>query len=675
MALTTPGSKHIPFRNSKLTLILKESLGGNSKTTLLCTASRQKRHSEESVQTLYFASRAKAIKNNCKSNIQLGVKELQYLVDNMRKEILTLRGQLKKGGLTFNPIIDSKLLAIIRNNEWELDGEEISRDIINHEDPRAKRASLIHLNEQEIILKYCELRAKYDNLLEAAGNKIYQLSNQAKAEIDHNLISDIKNETDQKLQEIIEEKTKEINSSQEQMEKYKRLLETKEDEFNHKIQDLSKDKYVRDEEYDTLTKELESLRELLNLAYGEIQQLKEKLEKKKKKSSLLKEENKNLKNDVANYLSLIEELNKKISESELKSLDHKQKLDDINNRYDLVQIEVENLNNLLKQKGENEDFQKNKIKDLNDEINNYLESISITEKKYSDLSNKLSELELRFKSETEAFNSKDLFNQSLIEQLKQENTNLNNAIQDKVSGQEIFAEREKILSSAKANLEKRIEDVLAENERIKSELSDTFTKVNSEKSELVLQLDNLSRELKSKTSELENALYELENLKKTFEEKLKSESQKVEQLNSRIEVSEKKRNELESTNLNLTESEKKLSAEKTQLEKELKDKSAAYEEQKELASKYLNQNEKLEKEIKELREALAESQNRNKEDSENEKKLTGEIALLKKDLEFQSKRVTDTEKKNEEVKNEKKVLQELNQNLSNVRNNYLLINF
>ena len=37
MALTTPGSKHVPYRNSKLTLLLKESLGGNSKTTLLCT--------------------------------------------------------------------------------------------------------------------------------------------------------------------------------------------------------------------------------------------------------------------------------------------------------------------------------------------------------------------------------------------------------------------------------------------------------------------------------------------------------------------------------------------------------------------------------------------------------------------------------------------------------------
>ena len=29
MALTTPGTKHIPFRNSKLTLILRDSLGGS----------------------------------------------------------------------------------------------------------------------------------------------------------------------------------------------------------------------------------------------------------------------------------------------------------------------------------------------------------------------------------------------------------------------------------------------------------------------------------------------------------------------------------------------------------------------------------------------------------------------------------------------------------------------
>jgi hypothetical protein len=38
MALTTPGeNKYIPFKDSKLTRLLKDSLGGNAVTTLLCT--------------------------------------------------------------------------------------------------------------------------------------------------------------------------------------------------------------------------------------------------------------------------------------------------------------------------------------------------------------------------------------------------------------------------------------------------------------------------------------------------------------------------------------------------------------------------------------------------------------------------------------------------------------
>lgn len=51
----TENSAHIPFRDSKLTMFLKDALGGNSKTTLICTASKQLRHIEESVQTLQFA--------------------------------------------------------------------------------------------------------------------------------------------------------------------------------------------------------------------------------------------------------------------------------------------------------------------------------------------------------------------------------------------------------------------------------------------------------------------------------------------------------------------------------------------------------------------------------------------------------------------------------------------
>ena len=129
MALTTPGTKHVPFRNSKLTLILKDSLGGSSKTTLLCTASRLKRHSDESIQTLYFAARAKTIKTNAKKNIILSAGELQYLADGLKKEILILRGQIKKGGYKWHFIEDKKLINFCNNEDFIGDNNNLIKDI------------------------------------------------------------------------------------------------------------------------------------------------------------------------------------------------------------------------------------------------------------------------------------------------------------------------------------------------------------------------------------------------------------------------------------------------------------------------------------------------------------------------------------------------------------------
>jgi kinesin family member 5 len=65
----TENDDHVPFRDSKLTHLLRESLGGNSKTTLLCTVSRKFNHFEESVQSLTFAGRVKKIKNKAVTNI------------------------------------------------------------------------------------------------------------------------------------------------------------------------------------------------------------------------------------------------------------------------------------------------------------------------------------------------------------------------------------------------------------------------------------------------------------------------------------------------------------------------------------------------------------------------------------------------------------------------------
>ncbi|SCU87605.1 LAME_0D10748g1_1 [Lachancea meyersii CBS 8951] len=56
-------SAHIPFRESKLTRLLQDSLGGNTKTALIATISPAKINSEETSSTLEYASKAKNIKN------------------------------------------------------------------------------------------------------------------------------------------------------------------------------------------------------------------------------------------------------------------------------------------------------------------------------------------------------------------------------------------------------------------------------------------------------------------------------------------------------------------------------------------------------------------------------------------------------------------------------------
>lgn len=67
-ALTDSKISHIPYRDSKLTRLLQESLGGNSKTNLIINISPSGYNASESVSSLRFGFRAKEIKNKPKIN-------------------------------------------------------------------------------------------------------------------------------------------------------------------------------------------------------------------------------------------------------------------------------------------------------------------------------------------------------------------------------------------------------------------------------------------------------------------------------------------------------------------------------------------------------------------------------------------------------------------------------
>ena len=59
-----------PFRDSKLTLVLKDALMGNSQTLLLACISPSRFNLEETITTLEFAARCKLVKTNAKKNEQ-----------------------------------------------------------------------------------------------------------------------------------------------------------------------------------------------------------------------------------------------------------------------------------------------------------------------------------------------------------------------------------------------------------------------------------------------------------------------------------------------------------------------------------------------------------------------------------------------------------------------------
>ena len=94
----TEGAQHIPYRDSKLTRVLQESIGGNSQTTLIVTCTSNGLNQSESLSTLRFGQRAKLIKNKVVANTVKSVKELMIIIKQLEEKIKKL--EAAKGKIT-----------------------------------------------------------------------------------------------------------------------------------------------------------------------------------------------------------------------------------------------------------------------------------------------------------------------------------------------------------------------------------------------------------------------------------------------------------------------------------------------------------------------------------------------------------------------------------------------
>lgn len=85
---------HIPYRDSKLTRILQNSLGGNARTAIICTMSPAHSQAEQSRNTLMFATCAKQVSTNAHVNMVMTekalVRQLQSEVERLETELRNL---------------------------------------------------------------------------------------------------------------------------------------------------------------------------------------------------------------------------------------------------------------------------------------------------------------------------------------------------------------------------------------------------------------------------------------------------------------------------------------------------------------------------------------------------------------------------------------------------------
>ena len=133
----------VPYRDSKLTRLLKDSLGGNSKTVMITNISPASSQIEETLNTLKYASRAKNIKVKVTSNkkiVSLHVAEYKNIIDDLRHEIEELKAKLGGGpsiGLGFrgqsggkqlsNNFFHGKDNTIIEEADEQAETKEVSK--------------------------------------------------------------------------------------------------------------------------------------------------------------------------------------------------------------------------------------------------------------------------------------------------------------------------------------------------------------------------------------------------------------------------------------------------------------------------------------------------------------------------------------------------------------------
>jgi len=133
VALSSKGRSHVPYRQSKLTHMLKDSLGGNCKTLLIANVYGEAAHLEETISTLQFAARVRLVPNeavlNQEQDPEMLLKRYAMQISDLKRELSMHNSLASRSRIAYEPYSDSQRAELLQELEDYLGAGDGARDI------------------------------------------------------------------------------------------------------------------------------------------------------------------------------------------------------------------------------------------------------------------------------------------------------------------------------------------------------------------------------------------------------------------------------------------------------------------------------------------------------------------------------------------------------------------
>lgn len=292
-ALADGNKTHIPYRDSKLTRILQESLGGNARTTIVICCSPASFNESETKSTLEFGRRAKTVKNVVCVNEELTAEEWKRRYEKEKEKNARLKGKVEKLELELARWRAGETV----NAEEQINMEDLmeaSTPNLEVETPANGAGPMPATPAANLTAMVGSISGDERARLEAERERLYQQLDEKDEEINQQS-QYVENLKDQILEQedLIANARREYETLQSEMARIQQENESAKEEVKEVLQALeelavnydqkSQEIDTKNKDIDSLNEELQQKQSLLNSTSSELQQLKDMSSHQKKR--------------------------------------------------------------------------------------------------------------------------------------------------------------------------------------------------------------------------------------------------------------------------------------------------------------------------------------------------------------------------------------------------------